>query len=170
MSTGCTKGINRIRWTESAYFSCAGGHGGPPLHGGFVATKIKYNRPAPQRDARWDVEREGREPKVSQPTKMEPVCTGDFGTSARHPPRERIESPISKSLSREGVAALPYTEFIHVSKFTKTDQPANAMRGGMLNARAGRRKCSNRQEWSQCVPATSARARGTHQASELKAR
>ena len=70
----------------------------------------QIQQPARQRDAGWDVEREGREPKVSQSTKMEPVCTGDFGTSARHPPSERIDTPISKSLSREGVAALPYTE------------------------------------------------------------
>ena len=38
------------------------------------------------------------------------MCTGDFGTNARHPPRERIDSPISNFLPREGVAALPYTE------------------------------------------------------------
>ena len=41
---------------------------------------------------------------------MVSVCTGDFGTSARHPPCERIDSPISNFLPREGVAALPYTE------------------------------------------------------------
>ena len=75
-----------------------------------VATKIKSNRPAPQRDAKWDVERDGRETKVSQQTEVKKVCTGDFGTSARHPPSERIDSPISKSLWREGVADLPYTE------------------------------------------------------------
>ena len=38
------------------------------------------------------------------------MCTGDFGTNARHPPRERIDSPITIFLPREGVAALPYTE------------------------------------------------------------
>ena len=38
------------------------------------------------------------------------MCTGDFGTNARHPPRERIYSLISNYLPREGVAALPYTE------------------------------------------------------------
>ncbi len=88
----------------------AGGHGGPPLRRNCPHNQIHDNQPAHQLDARWDVERDGREPKVSQQTKMEPVCTGDFGTSARHPPRERVESPISKSLPREGVEALPYTE------------------------------------------------------------
>ena len=67
-------------------------------------------------------------------------------------------------------AVRPYAEFVHVTKFTTTNQPANAMRGGMLSTRAGRRKCSNRQEWSQCVPATSAQARGTHHASALQQR
>ena len=38
------------------------------------------------------------------------MCTGDFGTNARHPPRERIDSLKSNYLPREGVAALPYTE------------------------------------------------------------
>ena len=38
------------------------------------------------------------------------MCTGDFGTNARHPSRERIDSLISNYLPREGVAALPYTE------------------------------------------------------------
>jgi hypothetical protein len=47
-------------------------------------------RPADQRDARWDVEREGRETKVEPPTGVEQVYTGDFGTSVRHPPRERV--------------------------------------------------------------------------------
>jgi hypothetical protein len=47
-------------------------------------------RPADQRDARWDVEREGRETKVAAPTGVEQVYTGDFGTSVRHPPRERV--------------------------------------------------------------------------------
>jgi len=47
-------------------------------------------KPALQRDARWDVEREGREPKVEPPSGAVKVYTGDFGTSARHPPRERI--------------------------------------------------------------------------------
>ena len=41
---------------------------------------------------------------------MVSVCTGDFGTSTRHPPRERMDSTISNFLPREGVAALPYTE------------------------------------------------------------
>jgi len=47
-------------------------------------------------------------------------------------------------------------------------QPVIAMRGGMLSVRARRRKCSHRQERCHCVPATSARARGTHHASALK--
>ena len=42
------------------------------------------------RGAGWDVEREGRETKVEPPTGLVPLCTGDFGTSVRHPPRERI--------------------------------------------------------------------------------
>ena len=72
-------------------------------------TKFTTTNQAPQRNARWDVELEGREPKVSQQTEVKKVCTGDFGTSARHPPSERIEIPISKSSSRDGVADLPYT-------------------------------------------------------------
>ena len=66
-------------------------------------------KPAGQRDARWDVEREGRETKVEPPSEAKKVYTGDFGTSARHPPRERIDSQTSKWSTREGVAALPYT-------------------------------------------------------------
>jgi hypothetical protein len=110
MATRNAKDINKIRWTESVWFPCAGGHGGPPLHRIHRRHRNQIQHPAPQRDARWDVEREGRETKVSQPTRMEPVCTGDFGTSARLTPRERVESTISKLLPREGVAALPYTE------------------------------------------------------------
>ena len=135
---------------------------------------------------------------MESPTGVVSVCTGDFGTSARHPPCERIDSPISNFLPREGVAALPYTESLtsaeHViiasngafpvradtavrpyaedlstiTKITSTDKLTNAMRGGMLSARAGRRKWSHQQEWCQCVPATSARTRGTHHASALK--
>ena len=127
---------------------------------------------------------------------MVSVCTGDFGTNARHPPRERIDSLISNYLPREGVAALPYTEsltsaehviiasngafpvradlavcpyteFVHTTKITSTDKLTNAMQGGMLSVRAGRRKWSHQHEWCQCVPATSARTRGTHHASAL---
>ena len=47
-------------------------------------------KPALQRDAGWDVEREGRETKVEPPSGVLKVYTGDFGTSVRHPPRERI--------------------------------------------------------------------------------
>jgi hypothetical protein len=47
-------------------------------------------KPALQRDAGWDVEREGRETKVEPPSGAVKVYTGDFGTSVRHPPRERI--------------------------------------------------------------------------------
>ena len=36
MANRNAKGINRIRWTESVWFPCAGGHGGPPLRRGFV--------------------------------------------------------------------------------------------------------------------------------------
>jgi hypothetical protein len=42
-----------------------------------------------QRVARWNVEREGREPKVMHSSSVVPVGTGDFGTNARHPPRQR---------------------------------------------------------------------------------
>ncbi len=44
------------------------------------------------------------------------MFTGDFGKHARHPPRERIDSPISNFLPREGVAALPYTESLTSAK------------------------------------------------------
>ena len=56
-----------------------------------VVANIESIKPADQRDARWDVEREGRETKVAAPTGVEQVYTGDFGTSVRHPPRERID-------------------------------------------------------------------------------
>ncbi len=91
----------------------AGGRGSPPLRGSFqfvlrtkkstradtavrpnaelfTVTKVVSVKPAVQRDAGWDVEREGRETKVEPPTKAVPLCTGDFGTSVRHPPREQI--------------------------------------------------------------------------------
>ena len=55
-----------------------------------VVANIKSIKLANQRDAGWDVEREGRETKVEPPTGLEQVYTGDFGTSVRHPPRERI--------------------------------------------------------------------------------
>ena len=50
----------------------------------------KRNQANVTRGAGWDVEREGRETKVEPPTRLLPLCTGDFGTSVRHPPRERI--------------------------------------------------------------------------------
>ena len=78
----------------------AGGRGSPPLRGSCGIrhvenvhhnnANIKSINLAFQRDAGWDVEREGRETKVEPPTKAVPLCTGDFGTSVRHPPRERI--------------------------------------------------------------------------------
>ena len=55
-----------------------------------TVTKVVAVKPAVQRDAGWDVEREGRETKVEPPTKAVPLYTGDFGTSVRHPPRKRI--------------------------------------------------------------------------------
>ena len=88
-----------------------------------VATKIKSIKPARQRDARWDVERKGRETKVEPPSEVKRVCTGDFGTSARHPPRERIDSLISNSVPREGVAALPYTESLTSAKHASSIKP-----------------------------------------------
>jgi len=42
-----------------------------------------------QRVARWNVEREGREPKVIHSSSVVEVNTGDFGTNARHLPRKR---------------------------------------------------------------------------------
>ena len=72
-----------------------------------VETNFKFLRPAPQRDARWDVEREGRETKVEPPSPVVPVCTGDFGTNARHPPRERIDRPIRNSATTRGRSGHP---------------------------------------------------------------
>ena len=80
--------------------------------------QTKSNKPARQRDVRWDVECEGRETKVEQPTEVKKVCTGDFDTSVRHPPRERIDSLISNSVPREGVEALTYAE-TSMNKFNK---------------------------------------------------
>ena len=42
-----------------------------------------------QRVARWNVECEGREPKVMHSSSVVPVSTGDFGTNARNLPRKR---------------------------------------------------------------------------------
>jgi hypothetical protein len=55
-----------------------------------VVANIESIKPADQRDAGWDVEREGRETKVEPPSGALKVYTGDFGTSVRHPPRERV--------------------------------------------------------------------------------
>ena len=70
------------------------------------------------------------------------MCTGDFGTNARHPPRERIDSPISNYVPREGVAALPYTESLtsaeHVIIASNGAFPCGGhggppLRGGFVN-------------------------------------
>ena len=87
----------------------------------------------------------------------------------------RIDSQISNYLPREGVAALPYTErltsaehviiasngafparadtavhtytkLVNITQAISIKPDHNAMRGGMLSTRAGRRKCSNRQK------------------------
>ena len=58
------------------------------------------------------------------------MYTGDFGTSARHPARERVESPISKSLPREGVAALPYTENLTSAQHPSSKTTAHSCTGG----------------------------------------
>jgi len=55
-----------------------------------VVANIKSIKLANQRDAGRDVEREGRETKVEPPSGAGQVYTGDFGTSVRHPPRERV--------------------------------------------------------------------------------
>ncbi len=88
--------------------SSAGGYGGPPLSRIHCRRRNHAQHP-PQRDARWDGEREGRETKVVPPSPVVPVCTGDFGTNARHPPRERIAHAASDPQARDDVAALPYT-------------------------------------------------------------
>ena len=50
-----------------------------------------------QRVVRWNVEREGREPKVLQPTSVVSVDTGDFGTNVKHPPcKQKIWNPPRK--------------------------------------------------------------------------
>jgi hypothetical protein len=72
----------------------------------------KSKAPACQRDAGWDVEREGRETKVEPPTRPVKLCTGDFGTSVRHPPSERIDTAYvdRHQYQRADTPALPYTD------------------------------------------------------------
>jgi len=62
-----------------------------------------------QRVARWNVEREGREPKVIHSSSVVEVNTGDFGTNAMHLPRKRYPL-LQRQYVREDTAALPYAE------------------------------------------------------------
>ena len=50
--------------------------------------------------------------------------------SARHPPRERIDSLISNYLPREGVAALPYTESLTSAEHVSSIATALSRAGG----------------------------------------
>jgi hypothetical protein len=80
--------------------------------------------------------------------------------SRRNPKQPRL--PV-----RADTAVRPYAEIIVAIKVKSTKPAPNAMRGGMLSARAGRRKWCHHRQSCQCVPATSARTRGTHRASAL---
>ena len=48
---------------------------------------------------------------------------------------------------RADTTVSPNADFVNTTKITSTDKLTNAMRGGMLSTRAGRRKWSHRQEW-----------------------
>ena len=68
-------------------------------------------------------------------------------------PREaKWDASISRNATtnryvRADTAVRPYAEFVNTTKIIFTDKLTNAMRGGMLSVRAGRRKWSHRQEW-----------------------
>ena len=81
--------------------------------------------------------------------------------NTRHP---QIHQPTTHRNARADTAVRPYAESPESIQFIKS-QRRNAPRGGMLSASAGRRKCSHIVRRCQCVPATSARVRGTYHAS-----
>ncbi len=89
-------------------------------------------------------------------------------------PTQKIGNPQSRRNPKQlrlpvqaDTAVRPYAEIIVAIKVKSTKPAPNAMRGGMLSARAGRRKWCHHRQSCQCVPATSARMRGTHRASAL---
>ena len=92
----CTIFLMDMRLSEisiSTAPTCAGGHGGPRPYAEILASASPINECQDQtwqRVARWNVEREGREPKVIHSSSVVPVSTGDFGTNARHLPRKRF--------------------------------------------------------------------------------
>ena len=78
------------------------------------------------RGAGWDVEREGRETKLEPPTRLVPLCTGDFGTSVRHPSRERI---VMKRIRYRGLTrrhSPAQSSSIQPPSNLKTSQPTRA--------------------------------------------
>ena len=85
-------------------------------------TNVKSIRPATQRDAGWDVQREGRETKVEPPTGPVKLYTVDFGTSVRHPSSERIATAYldRNQFQREYTAVRPYAESLRCVDETKT--------------------------------------------------
>jgi hypothetical protein len=156
----------RVSSLATALFH-AGGRGGPPLRG------VRPRHPIPSdsqpnnamRGGMLSV-RAGRR-KCSQRHQW---CQCVPATSARargtHLASELKTYPFRQFITAGGHGSPPLRGIYQRHTITSTSQPNNAMRGGMLSARAGRRKYSHRRNWSQCVPATSARARGTHHASE----
>ena len=77
-----------------------------------------------QRVARWNVEREGRETKAQPPTSVLPVCTGDFGTNARHPPRKRY-SHAQRRHVRADTAVRPYAEDLFAPSHRRFRNPTS---------------------------------------------
>ena len=128
--SACRDNVHSVReiidCTIQIPIPCRGGLPRPPVVTMTKNQNGKAQRPAPMRsyqtksinpasprsDAGWDVEREGRETKVLAPTGELKVCTGDFGTSARHPPRERIDCYAPNPSVHEGMPNLTYTEFL----------------------------------------------------------
>ena len=128
--SACRTNVHSVRaiidCTIQIPIPCRGGLPRPPVVTMTKNQNGKAQRPAPMRsyqtksinpasprsDAGWDVEREGRETKVLAPTGELKVCTGDFGTSARHPPRERIDCYAPNPPARPATSVSPYTEFL----------------------------------------------------------
>ena len=68
---------------------------------------------------------------------------------------------------RAATAVRPYAELINETKVKSPSQSSTRCVVGCLARAPGDESVSQRHQWCQCVPATSARARGTHHASAL---
>ena len=69
------------------------------------------------------------------------MCTGAAVVLVSMAGKQRIVLTVDKTIFQGYKVPSNYAEFVNVTPITSTSQPSNAMRGGMLSARAGRRKC-----------------------------